>query len=86
MPRPREGRKPEIEGTPTGLFAANLERLMQKAKLEPDEFAKRIGVSTDAVYKYIRGTNTPDLDRWPDIARVLGLKNARNLLPSMPVE
>lgn len=86
MPKPREGLKPGIEGTPAGLFAVHLEKLMVRKKLTPDEFAERAGVSTDMVRKYLRGTNTPDIDRWPALARALGLKDARALLPKLPVD
>ena len=56
------------------------------AGLTAAEFAREAGVTEDAIRKYYRGTDTPRIDRWPRIARALGLKNAKDLLPDIPVE
>jgi hypothetical protein len=59
---------------------------MIRAGLTTAEFAERIDVTPDAVRKYLRGTYTPVIDKWPQIARVLGLKNAKDLVPDLPVD
>ena len=50
---------------------------MRSAGLTTSEFATRVGVSEDAVRKYFRGKDVPRLNRWPRIATVLGMANAR---------
>ncbi len=84
--RKREGQPKSVRGTPAGKFGQRLEELMQEAGLTPPELAERIGVTPDVVRKYIRGAVTPVIDRWPVIAKALGRKNARDLVPELPVE
>ena len=83
--RKREGQPKNVRGTPAGKFGEHLEQLMIRAGLTPPELAERIGVSADAVRKYLRGTYTPVIDKWPQLARALGLKNAKDLVPDLPV-
>lgn len=65
--------------TPRERFAARLRELVGN---RPASFlADAIGVKPDTVLKWLRGDNTPDLDYWPDIAKALGLKDWRELLP-----
>lgn len=47
-----------------------------------NDIAKAIGVSPDAVRKWCCGESVPSLDRWPALAKALGLKDLRELLPS----
>jgi ribosome-binding protein aMBF1 (putative translation factor) len=83
--RKREGQPKSVRGTPAGKFGQRLEALMMRAGLTTTELSARIGITPDTLRKYIRGVLTPDIDRWPDVARALGLKNAKELLPDLPV-
>jgi ribosome-binding protein aMBF1 (putative translation factor) len=60
----RQGQPRDVRNTPTGKFGQRLELLMVKAKLSTEEFAERIGVTPDAVRKYLRGDNIPNIERW----------------------
>jgi transcriptional regulator with XRE-family HTH domain len=86
MGRKRAGQPRAVRNTVAGRFGRRLEQLATAAGLTTAEFARKAGVTEDAIRKYYRGTDTPRLDRWPRIARALGLKNARDLLPDIPVE
>src|SRR5689334_9250800 len=77
----RAGQPKEVRGTPAGKFGQRLEELMVAAGLTTTELAERIGVTPDVVRKYIQGRVTPVIDRWPTVAKALGLKNAKDLLP-----
>jgi ribosome-binding protein aMBF1 (putative translation factor) len=84
--RKREGQPKNVRGTPAGKFGQHLEALMIRAGMTTSELADRIEATPDAVRKYLRGTHTPAIDKWPRIARVLGLKNAKDLVPDIPAE
>lgn len=43
--------------------------------------ARELGITTPATYKWVTGTAIPSMDRWPDLARVFGLKSYHDLLP-----
>lgn len=43
--------------------------------------AQQLGISTDAVSKWLRADRTPDVDKWSDIAKALGGNDFRDLLP-----
>lgn len=60
-------------------FAENLRELAKDRQAH--EIASRAGVTTDAVLKWLRGETLPDLDKWPALARAIGLKDYRKLLP-----
>ena len=84
--RKREGQPKSVRGTPAGQFGQHLEQLMIRAGLTPPELAERIGVTPDTVRKYLRGAVVPVIDKWPKIARTLGLKNAKEIIPDLPLD
>lgn len=86
MGRKRLGQLRSVRNTPAGKFGRRLEQLVKDAGLTTAEFAANVGVTEDAVRKYFRGTDVPRLNRWPRIAAVLGLENARDLIPDLPSE
>jgi hypothetical protein len=86
MGRKRAGQPRSVRTTVAGKFGQRLEQLAAAAGLTTAEFSRKAGVTEDAINKYFRGTDVPRLDRWPRIARALGLKNAKDLLPDIPVE
>lgn len=45
--------------------------------------ARAVGVSPDSVRKWCRGDMVPHLDHWPRLAKAVGLKDWRNLLPPL---
>ena len=72
MGRKRAGQPRAVRNTVAGRFGRRLEQLATAAGLTTAEFARKAGVTEDAIRKYYRGTDTPRLDRWPRIAdRVL---------------
>ncbi len=86
MGRKRSGQPRSVRKTVAGKFGQRLEQLATAAGLTTAQFARKAGVTEDAIRKYFRGTDVPRLDRWPRIARALGLKNAKDLLPEIPAE
>lgn len=86
MGRKRAGQPRGVRNSPAGKFGKHLEQLAIAAGLTTADLAKRAGVTEDAIRKYFRGVDVPRLDRWPRLARALGLKNAKDLLPDLPVE
>jgi transcriptional regulator with XRE-family HTH domain len=74
MGRKRAGQPRRVRHTVAGQFGRRLEQLATAAGLTTAEFAKKAGVTEDAVRKYFRGTDVPRLDRWPRIARALGVE------------
>ncbi len=65
--------------SPREKFAARLRELLGD---RPASFlADAVGVKPDAVLKWLRGANTPDLDYWPKLAKAFGLNDWRDLLP-----
>jgi transcriptional regulator with XRE-family HTH domain len=83
MGRKRSGQPRAVRKTVAGRFGQRPEQLATAAGLTTAEFARKAGVTEDAINKYFRGTDVPRLDRWPRIARALGLKNAKDLLPDV---
>lgn len=59
-------------------FANHLSKLVGD---KSGEVAAAVGVSHDAVLKWCCGDSFPSLDKWPDIAKALGLSSWRELLP-----
>ena len=86
MGRKRDGQPKSVRGTPAGKFGQHLEQLMVSAGLTTTEFAERIGVTPDTVRKYLRGAAVPVIDKWPKIGRTLGLKNAKDIIPDLPLD
>jgi transcriptional regulator with XRE-family HTH domain len=85
MGRKRIGQSRSVRNTVVGKFGQRLEHLAAEAGLTTAEFAEKVGLTEDAIRRYYRGADVPRLDRWPEIARALGLKNAKDLLPDLPV-
>lgn len=48
-----------------------------------DQIANAVGVSKITVSKWFSGDNLPDLEYWPKLAKALGLKDYRDLLPKV---
>lgn len=67
--------------TPREKFAANLRELA--GNRPASEIAEAMGVTPDTVLKWLRGDRTPDLDLWPELAKVLKLDDPRDLLPKI---
>lgn len=70
----------------SGRFAERLRSLREKAGLSVDEVIEAMAadgykVARRSFYNWELATNTPPLDAFPAIAKALGLKTARNLLP-----
>jgi hypothetical protein len=58
MGRKRAGQPRAVRNTVAGRFGRRLEQLAA-AGLTTAEFARRAGVTQDAIRKYYRGTDTP---------------------------
>lgn len=65
----------------TGRFAAHLRKLREKAKLTPEQAADAIGVTVKAVYSWEAAGSVPRLEKFPEIAKLYGLRKTRDLLP-----
>lgn len=65
--------------SPSGQFAKRLNQLLRNQPAS--DLADKLGVSDDAVLKWLRGDRTPPIDQWPDIAKALGLSDWRDLIP-----
>ena len=76
-PRPRK----EIDtSTYSGRFAARLRELRDKTGMSADEFAATHGFPSTTVYDWEIGRRTPSLEKFPEIAKALGV-SVRNLIP-----
>ncbi|MDE2470772.1 MAG: helix-turn-helix transcriptional regulator [Bradyrhizobium sp.] len=84
--RKRQPMPKEIRRTPSGKFGARLEQLVNASGMNVKEFAAKIGKGEDSVWAYFKGKAVPHIDDWPKIAASLGLQDARELLPDMPVK
>lgn len=84
--RKRQPQPKEIRRTPSGKFGARLEQLVNAAGLTTKEFAEKIGKAEASVYFYFSGRSVPHIDDWPQIAKILNLKDARELVPDLPVK
>ncbi len=65
--------------TPRHKFVHHLHDLAGTRTFQ--EIADAVGVAKITVAKWFNGDNLPDLDYWPDLAKAMGLKNWRDLLP-----
>ena len=59
MGRKRAGQSRAVQKTVAGRFGRRLEQLATAAGLTTAEFARKAGVTEDAIRKYYRGTDTP---------------------------
>ena len=59
MGRKRAGQPRAVQKTVAGRFGRRLEQLATAAGLTTAEFAKKAGVTEDAIRKYYRGTDVP---------------------------
>ena len=80
MGRKRVGQSRSVRVTLAGQFGSHLEELVTRSGMSVDEFAAAIGKSKESVWRYFRGT-IPPINLWIKMARVLHLKNIRELLP-----
>jgi hypothetical protein len=64
----------------TRKFAEHLASLIGDDSIR---VAKAVGVSADAVRKWCRGDSLPHLEHWPRLAKAVGLKDWRELLPRL---
>jgi transcriptional regulator with XRE-family HTH domain len=78
MGRPRT--RPTFKrDTPRRKFVHRLHDVVGRRTFQ--EIADVVGVSRITVSKWFSGDNLPDLDYWPKLAKALGLKDWRDLLP-----
>lgn len=70
-----------VARTPAGMQAAHIERLLAAAKKTPQDLAHELGLDDEAVRKWITAKSSPPINRWPSIAKALGLKDWRDLIP-----
>ncbi len=63
---------------PSEVFAARLRTLLDGQS--GSSLAAKLGISADAVLKWLRAERTPKLDELPAIAAALGLDDWRDLL------
>ena len=76
--RKRTRKPPKELSAVERAFANHLAKLVgDRSK----DVAGAVGVSHDAVLKWCAGDSLPTLDRWPKIAKALGLRDYRELLP-----
>lgn len=80
MGRKRQPIPKALLKTPTGKFAVRLAALADRAGLDADALAKKIGKSGDTVRLYFTARVVPHLDDWPKLASALGLSDYRELL------
>ena len=68
--------------TYAGRFAARLTELREKKKLTAEEMAVLLEVSDQAIYYWESGRRQPHILDLPKIAKVLGVKKAKDILPN----
>lgn len=76
----RQREKTPDPNTPEGMWAIHLEVLLRNQDI--DELAEAIGKDRSMVFKWLRGDNVPKLHIWDKIAKSIGLKDWRALVPS----
>ena len=74
------------ESTYSGRFAARLRMLREKAGMTVDEVVEAMnaagyGTARRSIYNWEQAKTSPPLNAFPPLARVLGLKGVRSLLP-----
>ena len=50
-----------------------LQELLKERDMSGSQLARRIGVSSAAVNSWVRGKTYPNIDKFPDIAKALGV-------------
>ena len=74
-------RKTIDTSTYTGRFAARLKELREKKKLTVEELAEKSGIPVQTLYCWESMSRTPAIDRFPELAKALGVK-VRFLMPN----
>ena len=74
-------RKQPNTDTYAGRFAVRLRTLRKKAGLSIEELAEQSSVPAPSLYRWESGNFTPPVERLPDLAAGLGLKNVQKILP-----
>ena len=64
-----------------GRFAVRLTELRKKAKLSVDELAAKTGINRAIIYDWESARKCPTIERFPELAKALGLKSTQKLLP-----
>lgn len=77
----RERAKPDTS-TYEGRFAARLGDFVSKRGIDPRELAKTLGVNQSVVYDWLAGRKLPSIDRFPALAKALGVKKISDLIPA----
>ena len=74
-------RKQPDTDTYAGRFAVHIRALRLKAGLTVEELAERSGIPAPSLYHWEAGRFTPIVERLPDLAAGLGLKDVQKVLP-----
>jgi transcriptional regulator with XRE-family HTH domain len=75
-------RKEPDTATYAGRFAVHIRKLRKEAGLSVEQLAEKSGIPAPTIYSWESGTFTPLLERLPDLASGLGLKDAKGVLPA----
>lgn len=88
MVRPAKGRtvgrlreKEPDRTKPEGQLSLYLAHLLRARDKTPDDLAEAIGVQRSTVFNWLRGDSAPPVKLWAPIAKALGLKDWRALVP-----
>ncbi len=65
---------PVDQSTYSGRFAARLRTRMARRKITAPELAAAVGITPDAVHRWLRGSRVPEYDSLPRIAAALGCR------------
>jgi transcriptional regulator with XRE-family HTH domain len=84
--RKRQGQPEDIRGTPLEKFGELFRSLVEKSGLNTLELAERTGLTPDSIRRYLRGERIPNIGKWLELARALGLKDVKDLIPSIPID
>jgi transcriptional regulator with XRE-family HTH domain len=55
------------------IFSLTFKRLLEEKKWKQKAFAEKLGVSPQTINQWASGKTTPDIDRLPQIAQILGV-------------
>lgn len=78
-PMGKKRSNPKLGNSPSHQFTRRLRALL--GDRTATELAQALGITPNAVGKWLRGERTPPMDDWPAIAKALGLDDWRDLLP-----
>jgi DNA-binding XRE family transcriptional regulator len=84
LPRATVGRKRERHpdrNTPEGQIALWLAHHLARKGMNHKEFADAIGYGRTTVFDWLAGDTAPSVKAWPGIAKTLGLKDWRKVIP-----